>query len=926
MTTKKFAFTLNGTNLVIEAEPERSLLKVLREGLHLTGTKCGCDGGQCGACSVLVNGKLELSCVTPILKVNGQEITTIEGLGEPGKLHPIQEAFVETGAIQCGFCTPGMILATKALLDRNPDPTLEEIKKGLIRNLCRCTGYVKIFDAVRSASQRLRGSLPPVREVFGKNVVGKSIPMLDAPAKVKGLAKYGDDLTFPDMLYAKTVRSPHAHAEIIKIETTEALATPGLRAILTAKDIEGPNSYGRFVKDQPVLCGDRVRFVGDPVALVIAETPDQAERASAQVKVHYKPLAPVFEAREALKDGAPFLYPAGNVCSEKKMIVGDMAKGFSESDVVVQRTYTTHFAEHAYLEPEAGVGYIDEEGRIVVTAGTQSGHFTQSEVAYALGLEKARVRIIQTTTGGGYGGKHDVAIHCLLALAALKLRRPVKILYTRRESMATTAKRHPFLMDLKMGANKDGALCAMKADYIANTGAYTGSGPGVFTRALLHATGPFHFPNVDISVTGVFTNNPSAGGMRGFGAPQVALALECQLDEIAHRIGIDPWEIRYRNAYTADHTLPTGHKISGNVEIRRCLEVIKPDYDAMKAEVEKKNKNSHGVRYGVGLATTMYGIGQSGILFPSRVKIYLEADGQLVVRVGVADVGQGTITGLAQIAADELQIPFEKVKIFCMDTLTEPDSGPSAASRQIFFTGNVLCTSLRKLKKIMLDAAPRIFGKECETLALDYSDEGAMVSPDGDRSRALPIYDFVMKANRMGVVLMAEDIYNPGLTYYDHKTQKGQPYPAYTYAAQILEVSINAETGEVQVPRVVVAQDVGRAINPKMVQGQLEGSILMGIGWALKEKFLPGKTESFATYPIPRSNPVPEMKIILIEGIEPGAPFGAKGVGESAMVPTAPAILNAIANATGIRLSEVPIDAQHLVRDGKRPFKRRKIL
>jgi CO/xanthine dehydrogenase Mo-binding subunit len=406
--------------------------------------------------------------------------------------------------------------------------------------------------------------------------------------------------------------------------------------------------------------------------------------------------------------------------------------------------------------------------------------------------------------------------------------------------------------------------------------------------------------------------------MRGFGVPQVALAIESHLDQIAQGIGLDPWELRYRNAYTSENILSTGHRIPGNVEIRKCLEVIKPSYDKIKTDVAEKNKNSNLVRYGVGLAATMYGIGQSGILFPSRVKVYLEEDGTLVVRAGVADVGQGAVTGLAQIAADEFGVPFHKVRIFSRDTLTEPDSGPTAASRQIFFTGKVVCSSLKRLKKMMLDGAPQIFGREVKKITLVYSDEGTFIFPDEDRGLSLSISEFINIANKRGMVLEAEDIYDPGMTYYDHKTQRGQPYPAYTYAAQIAEVSVNEKTGKVEVLRVVVAQDVGRAINPLMVEGQLEGSILMGIGWVLKERFVPGKTESFATYPIPRSQEVPEIKTILVENNEPGAPFGAKGVAEAAMVPTAPAILNAIANATGIRLYEIPVDVKQLVRKRKR--------
>jgi CO/xanthine dehydrogenase Mo-binding subunit len=738
--------------------------------------------------------------------------------------------------------------------------------------------------------------------------------MLDAVEKATGLAKYGDDLRFPDMLYGKVVRSPHAHAEILGIDDKEALDMPGVCAILTGEHITGPNLSGRFVKDQPVLCRDRVRFVGDPVALVVAETERQAEEASARVRVNYNPLPAIFDVSEALIETASKLHPEGNICSEKKILTGDIKKGFVESEYILHQTYETPFAEHAYIEPEAGVGYIDEEGRVVVSAGTQSPHFTQIEIAYSLGLEKNEVRVIQPKIGGGFGGKHDVAIHCLLGLAALKLRRPVKIRYSRKESMTATCKRHPFRMDLKVGVKKNGSLYAIEANYIANTGAYTGVGIGVFTRTMLHATGPYYFPNVSVCVKGVFTNNPSAGGMRGFGVPQVALAIESHIDQIAQDIGIDPWELRYKNAYTSEHILPTGHPIPGNVGIRKCLEVIKPHYVAMKSDVTKRNKDSNDVRYGVGIGAAMFGIGNTGILFPSRVQVYLEEDGILVVRAGVADVGQGTITGLSQIAADKFGIPFNKVKMFSTDTLTEPDSGPTAASRQIFFTGKVICGALEKLKKMMLDIAPQIFERRVEKITLAYSDEGGFIFPDEDRGLSLPIYDFVNMAKKKGRILEAEDIYDPGLTYYDHKTQKGWPYPAYTYVTQVVEVAINENTGKVDVLRVIVAQDVGRAINPKMVEGQLEGSILMGIGEVLKRKFLPGKTDSFATYPIPRSTEVPEITTILVENDEPGAPFGAKGVAEAAIVPTWAAIINAIAHATGVRFNEIPVDVNRLIR------------
>jgi CO/xanthine dehydrogenase Mo-binding subunit/aerobic-type carbon monoxide dehydrogenase small subunit (CoxS/CutS family) len=898
---ERIRLKVNGEFRELTVDPQKSLLKVLRYDLRLTGTKCGCDGGRCGTCSVLVGTKLVLSCQIPVGKVGGRKITTIEGLGSPDHLHPIQEAFIQAGAIQCGFCTPGMILATKALLDKNPQPSEEEIIRGLARNLCRCTGYVKIIEAVKLASEFLFG-LQRGFVSSQRGAVGQSIPLLDAHKKATGLAQYGDDLFFPGMLHGKVVRSTQVHARIRSIEIAEASACPGVQAILTSQDIPGSNAYGSFVKDQPVLCAARVRFAGDPIALVIAETEEQAEQAVTQVRVHYEPLPVSLDPLESLQETTSPLHPGGNLCAEKKLLSGDIAQGFQESDKVVQRIYQTHFVEHAYLEPEAGIGYLDGEGRITVIAGTQNPYVVHQEVSQILSLQPDQVRIIQPTTGGGFGGKQDLAIHALLALAAFKVRRPVKIRYSRRESMTTTSKRHPYLMDLKVGARKDGTLLSIQAHYLANTGSYTGNAPPVFARSLFHIPGPYYFPHVDLSLKGVFTNNPSAGAMRGFGVPQVTLALECHLDELAQELGIDPWDLRYRNALTAEDILPTGQRIPGKVEMRRCLEAIKPYYEELKRKNINKNP-PQGIRHGVGLAAGIYGIGFTGLRFPGRARVLLAEDGTLVIRTAVADLGQGVLTTLAQIAADRLGFPVQKTQVFCSDTLTDPDTGPTSASRQIYFTGNAVLRGLEKLRNIILQLAPQIFEQPVTQVCFSAD----LIAIEGKPLSAMPRSEFVRMAKEKGQKLEVEEIYEPEDIVIDPKTGKGRPYPAYTFAAQVAEVDVQEETGKVQVKRVVAVQDVGRAINPQIVEGQIHGCILMGIGWALKEVFVPGKTDSFAQYPLPRSIDVPKIKIILVETNEPGAPFGAKGVGECPILPTAPAILNAVAQATGVRSYEIPL-------------------
>jgi aldehyde oxidoreductase len=898
---ERIRLKVNGEFRELTVDPQESLLKVLRSDLRLTGTKCGCDGGQCGTCSVLVGPKLVLSCQIPVGKVGGRKITTIEGLGSPDHLHPIQEAFIQAGAIQCGFCTPGMILATKALLDKNPQPSEEEIIRGLARNLCRCTGYVKIIEAVKLASGFLFG-LQRGFVSSQRGAVGQSIPLLDAHKKATGLAQYGDDLFFPGMLHGKVVRSTQAHARIRSVEIAEASACPGVQAILTSQDIPGSNAYGRFVKDQPVLCAARVRFAGDPIALVIAETEEQAEQAVTQVRVHYEPLPVTLAPLESLQETTSPLHPGGNLCAEKRLLSGDIAQGFQESDKVVQRIYQTHFVEHAYLEPEAGIGYLDGEGRITVIAGTQNPYVVHQEVSQILSLQPDQVRIIQPTTGGGFGGKQDLAIHALLALAAFKVRRPVKIRYSRGESMTTTSKRHPYLMDLKVGARKDGTFLSIQAHYLANTGSYTGNAPPVFARSLFHIPGPYYFPHVDLSLKGVFTNNPSAGAMRGFGVPQVTLALECHLDELAQELGIDPWELRYRNALTAEDILPTGQRIPGKVEMRRCLEAIQPYYEELKRENINKNP-PQGIRRGVGLAAGIYGIGLTGLRFPGRARVLLAEDGTLVIRTAVADLGQGVLTTLAQIAADKLGFPVQKTQVFCSDTLTDPDTGPTSASRQIYFTGNAVLRGLEKLRSIILQLAPQIFEQPVTQVCFSAD----LIAIEGKPLSAIPCSEFVRMAKEKGQKLEVEEIYEPEDIVIDPKTGKGRPYPAYTFAAQVAEVDVQEKTGKVRVKRMVAVQDVGRAINPQIVEGQIHGCILMGIGWALKEVFVPGKTDSFADYPLPRSIDVPKIKIILVETNEPGAPFGAKGVGECPILPTAPAILNAVAQATGVRSYEIPL-------------------
>ncbi|WP_207744645.1 molybdopterin cofactor-binding domain-containing protein [Desulfallas sp. Bu1-1] len=562
---------VNGQQHQIEIEPDMTLVDVLREKLGLTGTKKGCNSGECGACTVLLDGQPVASCVLPALKAQGKQIITVEGLGTAKELHPLQKAFLVHGAVQCGFCTPGMLMSAKALLDKNPSPTPEEIKMAISGNLCRCTGYKKIIDAVMAAAAELRGEKTITMPTVGEQVVGSSVPRVDGIPKVTGQAKFADDLSFPNMLYAKVLRSAHAHALIKNINTKRAKALPGVIAVLTADDVPGRNGYGIHIKDQPVLAKDKVRHYGDAVAVVAAETLKIAEQALELIEVDYEPLPGVFTVEDALKPGAPKIHPNGNLVLHRKVYKGDIEKGFQEADVIIEDTFKTPMVEHAYIEPEAGIGVYDG-GKIIVYAVSQGVHYHRSEIAANLNYPVSKIRVVQTTTGGGFGGKIDNSVHILVALLALKTGRPVKLTYTRAESIIASTKRHPFTMRYKLGARKDGKLVAAEVEIYGDTGAYNSYGTAVLTRVATCALGPYEVPNVKIDTYTVYTNNPVSGAMRAFGAPQAAIAHEAIMDELAKKIGISPVEIRRINAFRKGSATPTGQILNDGVGILETIE------------------------------------------------------------------------------------------------------------------------------------------------------------------------------------------------------------------------------------------------------------------------------------------------------------------------------------------------------------------
>lgn len=548
------------------------LLDALREHLELKGAKRGCGKGECGACTVLVDGLPVMSCIYPAAKAEGRSVVTIEGLGDRGKLHPLQRQFVEKGAVQCGFCTPGLILSSKALLDKNAQPTEQEIRIAISGNLCRCTGYTKVVEAIDGAARELTGEAKNFnRHEPESGSIGRSIIKVDAVAKVTGKALYADDISFPNMLFAKVLRSPYPSARVLSIDVSEALKLTGVRSVFTAKDIPGSNRHGERVKDQCYLAEDKVRYVGDAVAVVGAETEEIASQALKKIHVNYEKLPEVYDPEEAMKPGAPLVHDTGNILHHRKIRKGNTEKGFAEAAIIVEKTFRSQIVEHAYIEPETAIAYMDQE-QMVIHCCTQGPHYVRSEIAAMLRMHVNKVRVIRAVTGGGFGGKGGLSAQPYAALCAYMTGRPVKYIFTHEESVITTSKRHAFNLYYRFGASTQGRLIAAQVTIIGNGGAYASLGPAVLTRSATMAIGPYDCPNVHVDAYEVYTNYPIAGAMRGFGAPQMAPCHEAIMDEIARRCGLSPIEIRRINMLRPGSSTVTGQVLEYGIGALATLE------------------------------------------------------------------------------------------------------------------------------------------------------------------------------------------------------------------------------------------------------------------------------------------------------------------------------------------------------------------
>jgi len=904
MVAQNIAFTLNQVACTVNVDPAMRLSDLLRDQLGLTGTKIGCSAGDCGACTVLLDGHQVCSCLVAAAQAEGRGVVTIEGLAQGGRLSELQRAFLAHGAAQCGICTPGMLMAATDLLTRKSDPSESQVCDALGGVLCRCTGYRKIIEAVLAVA---RGELDAPQPPAGA-AVGSRIAKLDGLAKVTGSERYGADAAPVGALWLRVVRSPHERATF-RIGDLQSFKQrhPGLLDVLTANDVP-ENSFGIFpqVKDQPVLADGHVRFRGEAVIALVGKYESVMAIQEADVPIEWQPQEPILDVEGALLGARPPLhaFAPDNVLIRGRVVKGNVDEALVQAPHVTQGTFTTSLVEHAYIEPEAGYAerFMDEQGRdrIRIFACTQTPYMDRDEVARILKLNQGQVHIVPSAIGGGFGGKLDIAIQPLLAVAAWKLDRPVRCVYTRPESMLSTTKRHPAKMHARFACDDQGRLTA--TDFLGdfNTGAYASWGNTVANRVPIHASGPYFVPNVRALTRAVYTNGPIAGAFRGFGVPQSTIVHEALLDDLAEQIGMDRLEFRLLNAIRAGQSTATGQVLRASAGLHECLLHLKPAWVEASKRAAGFNARQEGLvgplrgpRRGAGIACMWYGIGNTVIANPSTIRVGLRESGRVLLYNGAVDIGQGSSTILPQICADALGLPVHLFDQVMGDTDLTADAGKSSASRQTFVSGNAARFAGEALRKKLL----AMLGVPAD----------AEITLDGDvlMAQGVRVHLCSLATDAEGNVATGEGYFDPPTTPLDADGQ-GVPYATYGFAAQFAEVEVDLELGIVKVLSVHAAHDVGRAINPTQVEGQIHGGIAQGLGMALMEEYISGKTDNLHDYLIPTAGDIPPITVHIIEDAEPLGPYGAKGVGEPALIPTAPAILNAIRHATGVRITHVP--------------------
>jgi aldehyde oxidoreductase len=916
-------FTANGEPVAVSADPFASLANTLRDRLGLTGTKIGCDAGDCGACTVLIDGRQACACLVATAQAEGADIHTVEGPGPGGLTDRLRRAFLAHGAAQCGICTPGMLMAAADCLSRLPAPTRAEVEDGLGGVLCRCTGYIKIVEAVlevggqtpradgscSAATSEARGLTPfdpGVRPAGSDPYVGTRLARVDGWAKVSGTDTFGADAAPDGALHMRVVRSPHARATFTLGDLDAVVARmPGLEAILTYRDVPGENSFGVFAhtRDQPVLAERHVRFRGEAVLALVGTREAIESLSDADLPIVWTVETPVVGVEAARAPGAPSIHAGkpDNVLAQGYLQCGDVDAARQTAAAVAEGRFETAFVEHAYIEPEAGYA-VPCGDRMEVACCTQAPYMDREETARVLGVEPAKVRIKPTACGGGFGGKLDVSVQPLLAVAARVTGKPVRIVYTRTESMASTTKRHPARLCARASADPEGRLVSYELEGDFNTGAYASWGPTVAGRVPVHGTGPYRVPNVRNRARAVYTNETPAGAFRGFGVPQAAIAHETLLDDLAAQLGLDRWHIRRVNAIGNGDTTPSGQRLDHSAGLPRCLDALQADWQAALHRVAAFNASRDAGggrrRRGVGIGCMWYGCGNTSVANPSTMRIALHKDGRLTFFNGAVDIGQGSSTVLLQIAADALGLAPERFDMVVGDTDLTFDAGKTSASRQTYVSGNAARLAGADLRAELLMLANA--GPDARLSV----DGGRLTIADGEASRSIDLATLEVDAE--GVVLEGRGTWDPPTTPLDANGQ-GSPYGTYGFAAQMAEVEVDLRLGTVKVLSIVAAHDVGRAVNPTLTEGQIHGGIAQGLGLALMEEYLPGRTENLHDYLIPTVGDMPDIKIHLIEDAEPTGPYGAKGVGEPALIATPPAILGAIRHATGVTVRQVPV-------------------
>ena len=737
--------------------------------------------------------------------------------------------------------------------------------------------------------------------------IGKNILRSGAFEKLRGEAVFSADVELDSPLVLKALRSGRAHADVVGIDPAKALGLDGVVAVFTAKDIPGKNLLGIINKDQPLLASNKVRSIADAVALVAADTEEAANSALSAIEVTYRDLPAVFDPEEAMGPNAPKVHEKGNILSVRKVRRGDTEQAFERCKSVIEKTYRTSMVEHNYLEPDAGAGFVDNDGTLVVYASTQNPHYDHKELVSLLALEDDQVRVIQAATGGGFGSKLDLNVQGFIGLALYHLKRPVRYVYTREESYLATAKRHPLLIRMKTGCDDKGRLLAMKATIICDSGAYGSYGIAVANRAAVQATGPYEVENVDIQSYCVYTNRPFCGAMRGFGTPQIAFAHESQIDLHAEELMVDPLEIRLINAHRLGTKTATGQTLNASVGIGECLEALKPYYAQARESWKKSEVNGFRKR-GIGIGAMWYGIGNTGAQNPSTARVEMDLEGTVTLYTGCADIGQGSTTTLTQIVAEVLGIEPHTIRTVVGDTKYTTNAGATSASRQTYISGNAVKEASEKLAEVLLTEAVNRLKAAKSSLAFDSGHVLVSTNPE----KRIAFSDLAKRIRAKGAPLSWQGFFDPVTVPLDENGQ-GDPYGTYAFGAQMAMVTVDVLTGEVSVEKIIAAHDVGKAIHPENVVGQLCGGVAMGLGFALMEEFEPGKTISMKDFHIPTCADMPEVVPIIIESPEPTGPFGAKGVGEPALIPTAPAILNALADAMGERIWSLPANLERVM-------------